>query len=661
MKNKRTLVITIAVLLIVLVGVTATYAYISVFGKSQNQEISVGTGKIHLVFSDTETNSINGTLKLGESITKSFKIENKGTKPGRVQIQWNNLVNTYMSRSLSYKLETSPTGTEGTYTEIEAEREYVPRSKEPITKELSKEIEVPVGNNPIYYRVIITLNNQEDVNQLDDINASLSTKFSLISSNESATRKTLAALKVTPKTSSPNFTKTSPTLIYKMVPSTSNSTRAMSADTYMTYSSEIDFDNKTGLFSLKNPVVKKYSEVYNSLAGKYIASFGNTTGAMDSYTNKSTVIKVVSATSSSMVWAHTTSTTDEENYLDEDSGVYPMMDDYGTSYYYRGAIQNNYVKFGKFKEDLYIYLYEGDEEYGDPNKYNGSGYKTLTECQADLTDDPKEQCYKIISAGDDIWWRIIRVNGDGSIRMIFDGHRGFKNTEKSVWRRALGSAAYYANVDIKYVGYMFNEGYYSTSKEEARRNEVDSEPKIFLDKWYEDHLLNTAYEKYLGNEIFCGDRSISTGLGYGENRTEFMGNVRVNGNPSFKCPEDTDKFSVNSDSYLHNEGNGALKYPIATISMDEVLAAGITPQASTKQVNSMNYLYKGVEYFTMTPRNGSRGGVMFAIIDNGTMYDRSNYNGRNYLAPVINISPEYSRQITGQGTIESPFVIPGAN
>ena len=88
----------------------------------------------------------------------------------------------------------------------------------------------------------------------------------------------------------------------------------------------------------------------------------------------------------------------------ENEGMYKATDDLGTSYYFRGAVDNNWVKYGKYTKDTY---------YGwDDNK----GYNILTESCNGV-----ENCYKIASKGDDIYWRIIRINGDGSIRMIYSG------------------------------------------------------------------------------------------------------------------------------------------------------------------------------------------------------------------------------------------------
>lgn len=170
-----------------------------------------------------------------------------------------------------------------------------------------------------------------------------------------------------------------------------------------------------------------------------------------------------------------------------DEGIYAMEDDYGISYYYRGAVENNYVKFGKWAEI---------EENGD-------------------------------KAGKDMHWRIIRVNGDQSLRIIYDGTKPYAIGESNIDRFiAINKHWNYARDDNKYVGWMFGgtEGTASTSYEEAVSNDSDSDIKEFLDSWYEKNLLND-YSKYLSDSIFCNDRTApgkdvslntnDTGLGFG--------------------------------------------------------------------------------------------------------------------------------------------------
>ena len=139
-----------------------------------------------------------------------------------------------------------------------------------------------------------------------------------------------------------------------------------------------------------------------------------------------------------------------------DKGMYSAQDDLGTSYYFRGAVDNNWVKYGKYTKDMY-------------NCNSGTISAT----------DTGNSCTKIASSGDDIYWRIIRINGDGSIRMIYSGvtpptesTKVIKTTDTS-----LGNSTFNKDFDsAEYVGYMFTIGQqHGTSK--------SSDIKTYLDNW----------------------------------------------------------------------------------------------------------------------------------------------------------------------------------
>ena len=84
----------------------------------------------------------------------------------------------------------------------------------------------------------------------------------------------------------------------------------------------------------------------------------------------------------------------QESSVESENGyLCSIPDDYGNSYYFRGNVTNNYVKFGNNEQDQ------------------------------------------------DMYWRIIRINGDGSIRMIYDGTSAHANGESSK-DRYIGSSAY---------------------------------------------------------------------------------------------------------------------------------------------------------------------------------------------------------------------------
>jgi len=316
----------------------------------------------------------------------------------------------------------------------------------------------------------------------------------------------------------------------------------------------------------------------------------------------------------------TPATTDETA-----NGLFSMEDDYGTSYYYRGTAPNNYIKFGK----------------------NASGQ--------------------------DMWWRIIRFNGDGSIRMQYDGS-GASGSNTYTRGFALTNQVWNSNYeDAKYVGWMFGgtQGTTSTSKDQAQRNETNSEIKTAVDAWYKSNLVDTGYSNYVHDAIFCNDRSIpgksvtkwtrDTGLGYGQNVTGYGASGRfITGNngtdlsahpnpqPQFTCPQENDKFTVEET----NGGNGNSTYPVGLITADEVVAAGSGKYMTT---NSSYYLYKGSWYLSFSPSYFD-GGSARVFNEKGNL---GNYGVRasGAVAPVINIKPKYLNQLQGDGTLQNPYFL----
>jgi len=312
----------------------------------------------------------------------------------------------------------------------------------------------------------------------------------------------------------------------------------------------------------------------------------------------------------------TPATTDETA-----NGLFSMADDYGTSYYYRGTAPNNYIKFGKNASDQ------------------------------------------------DMWWRIIRFNGDGSIRMQYDG-AGTSGTNTYTRGFALTSQIWNTTYDdAKYVGWMFggSNGTASTSKTQAQTNQTNSEIKTAVEAWYKSNIVDTGYSNYVHDAIFCNDRSTpgksatgwtdDTGLGYAKNGTGYGAYARsgvqsVNYNnvrPQFTCPQDNDKFTVSAE----NGGNGNSTYPVGLITADEIVAAGSGKYATA---NSSYYLAKGSWYWSFSPNffNGSFAIVFFELGDlNSTGY--VHYSGA--VAPVINLGAEYLNQLRGTGKANDPFRI----
>ena len=108
-----------------------------------------------------------------------------------------------------------------------------------------------------------------------------------------------------------------------------------------------------------------------------------------------------------------------------DGYVCSASDAYGTSYYYRGNVTNNYVKFGKWLDDTPTVVYGYYSETSNDLKE----YDSMEACRN--ASSFNTNCTIINRAGKDMYWRIIRINGDGSVRVIYDGTSAHTNGEKS--------------------------------------------------------------------------------------------------------------------------------------------------------------------------------------------------------------------------------------
>ena len=364
----------------------------------------------------------------------------------------------------------------------------------------------------------------------------------------------------------------------------------------------------------------------------------------------------------------------------ETDGLYMAEDDEGESYYYRGAVKNNYVSFAGFT------------------------------------------------------WRIIRRNGDGSVRMIYSG----KSTTDTGEATSIGNSQFNSKYwDPTYLGYKYNEdfelhenndttgydwfintskynygtgytfdastkkftltgtikqltwkdnhdeivksqlysclntscnvvykvtgyssdtemtvkpiSYSSKSLTTAQTNNTNSAVKTTIDNWYKNNL--TAYTSKLADETFCNDRSISSGTGYKLDSQTFYGSYNRNANrrtPSLKCTQANDKFKVSNAS-------AKLDYPVALITADEMAMAGGVFDTS----NTNYYLYNGQYQWSLSPgyfiSYSSQANVWY-VLPSGSLYPYYYVAFSFGVRPVINLKAD--TQITkGDGSSLNPFVI----
>ena len=311
-----------------------------------------------------------------------------------------------------------------------------------------------------------------------------------------------------------------------------------------------------------------------------------------------------------------------------DKGMYKKADDLGTSYYYRGAVDNNWVKFGK-----------------DGNK--------------------------------DIYWRIIRINGDGSIRMIYSGTTDPKNESSvtgsnGVYMTGTGTQIRTIRVNNSYdkaenVGYQYIEGQQHgygecngtsascTVNENIVYNSTIKQP---IDKWYAGTTLEKdAATKALvsQDQIFCNDRSAgstqtaswtSTGATYYYGA---YGRLYSNKKPILTCPEESNKFTSKESSI----GNSALTYPVGLITADEVAMAGGVYGSS----NSSYYLYTNQGYWSGSPSDfyGSDSiAFEFVVSSSGGLYTSDVFITYG-VRPVVSLSSK--AKLSGNGTYSKPYTV----
>ena len=357
-----------------------------------------------------------------------------------------------------------------------------------------------------------------------------------------------------------------------------------------------------------------YANSYSSLVGKYFVSSSassngsSTAGTMKTTTNLSSVYYVVSATSSSYTYKQITSNKNTTEAL-----LASTEDDYGTSYYFRGAVKNNYVQFAN-------------------------------------------KC-----------WRIVRINGDGSVKLALHNDNtsnasspctSSNNSTTAAFARYSGSTyntAFNSSYnDNAYVGFMFGTAG-SSDYASTHANTNKSDILKNLETWYTNNL--TSYESKLADTIWCNVKStVSGGLGYGTNATDYGAYNRLASTkqPTLKCPNDNNggklsKFTVDDTA----NGNGNLTYKIGLLTADEISFSG----SVAYNYNLSTYLQENTGttwWWSLSPGffDGDYALVWFVNSGNlGSGYVSSD----DGLRPAISLVS--STNVTGNGTSEDPYIV----
>ena len=316
-------------------------------------------------------------------------------------------------------------------------------------------------------------------------------------------------------------------------------------------------------------------------------------------------------------------------------GLYKAADDLGESYYFRGDTENNYVQFGVYTKNGPVI----DDFYE-------RTYETIEECE----NDGGENCQYIFETNDLMYWRIVRINGDGTVRLIYDGT---ENGEAHIGYTTY-SCGYEYDAGEGFIGYTYDG--------------EDSNIKKYIDNWYEAHLKGN-YGTYIADGIFCNDREVaSTENNYGEDVSWYAPYTRLTTDnntpaPKLTCTRDEDKYTTNEKGVI---GNGLLKNPVGLITADEVAMAGAINDTANKY-----YLQANNSYWTSSPmvlwQYGVNGADVWSVYGatgeaecDGCLGNAAEvYNGaecgRSSARPVINLKADVS--FTGDGSYDTPYVI----
>ena len=262
-----------------------------------------------------------------------------------------------------------------------------------------------------------------------------------------------------------------------------------------------------------------------------------------------------------VITAKPTLTTSSNNTSDV-SGLYASNDTNSgePTYYFRGDVKNNYVKF----------------------------------------------------AGQT--WKIIRINEDGTIRLILDGR--------------INNTSYKFNT----VNSGYTNIYYSNS----------DTAKPTVDNWYKNSISDKGWDTYVAITTFCEEAKVTNLSDYTSgNATTIVYNEYT---PDFKCSTD-------------GNGKGLLSGKVGLITYDEsVYAGGFFTKDSS---NSKFYLYnENYNIWAMSPCGiGASTGraAEFAISKGGWIGIARVDASSTYLSSVINLKSDVLA--TGSGTSSNPYII----
>ena len=254
----------------------------------------------------------------------------------------------------------------------------------------------------------------------------------------------------------------------------------------------------------------------------------------------------------------------------------------------------------------------------------------------------------------EFYWRIIRTNADGSIRLLYSG------TSTDTTEGYIGKSAFNTGTDSpKSAGYMYGDD--DSTLDGIRANTNDSTIKAYIDTWYENNL--TSYTEYLSKDaIYCNDRELESGNGntYSTSASKnfyfkSLERLYTNKTPTYDCKNKKDAFSGNNSV-------AKLKYPIGLMTADEVSCAGGVDRTKAPMWYYTNSTYNSITGFDywwlLSPEGWSNSHLKVWNVsgaNSGTL-DFFNVSSLDGVRPVLSLKV-CTLWTSGNGAPETPYEI----
>ena len=233
------------------------------------------------------------------------------------------------------------------------------------------------------------------------------------------------------------------------------------------------------------------------------------------------------------------------------------------------------------------------------------------------------------------WWRIIRINGDGSIRMIYQGTSA--NTTGTGTQ--IGTSEFNSSYNKSYyVGLVYALNQHGSGQPSTIMNTLNT--------WYNNNLASYEADYIDTGAGFCSDRNLQSGSW----SAAVSHNYAAYGRLYNKGSESASLQCSNVD--ILSQDNGRLPNPIGLVTADEAALAGVTWNNQKE-----SYLNTGQTYWTMSPYGFSGSNAyVFYVNSYGCLYHSSvDWTGPD-VRPVINLKANVTI-LSGDGSSDTPFVI----